>query len=100
MTKHLLAAAAAGLIASTAFAQGTGGVILTNPEFTGGFANKGQCTAALAKVRNAQRKDPATRGAGQDLKGAEFNKLSLTTTRCELIDGRYQVVYYANGFPS
>jgi hypothetical protein len=100
MTKYLLATAAAGLISTGALAQGTGGVILTNPEFTGGFDNNGQCTAALAKVRNAQRKDPTTRGAGQDLKGAKFNKLSLTTTRCELIDGRYQVVYYANGFPT
>lgn len=100
MTKYLLTTAAACLIASGAFAQGTGGVILANPEFAGGFENNGQCTSALAKVRNAQRKDPATRGAGQDLKGAEFNKLSLTTTRCELINGRYQVVYYANGFPS
>jgi hypothetical protein len=100
MTKYLIATAAAGLIASGAIAQGVGGVILTNPEFAGGFENKGQCTSALAKVRNAQRKDPETRGAGQDLKGAEFNKLSLTTTRCELINGRYQVVYYADGFPS
>ena len=100
MTKYLLGAAAAGLLASGAIAQGAGGVILTNPEFAGGFDNNGQCTSALAKVRNAQRKDPATRGAGQDLKGAEFNKLSLTTTRCEKIAGRYQVVYYANGFPA
>jgi hypothetical protein len=100
MTKNLLATIAAGLIASGALSQGAGGVILTNPEFADGFENNGQCTSALAKVRNAQRKDPATRGAGQELKGAEFNKLSMTTTRCELINGRYQVVYYANGFPS
>lgn len=100
MTKYLLAAAAAGLLASGAIGQGTGGIILTNPEFAGGFENNGQCTAALAKVRNAQRKDPATRGAGQDLKGGKFNKLSLTTTRCEQINGRYQVVYYAGGFPA
>lgn len=99
MRKTMMIAAAAGLMASGALAQGTGGVVLTNPEFSGGFDNNGQCTAALAKVRNAQRKDPSSRGAGQELKGAEFNKLSLTTTRCEEINGKYQVVYYANGFP-
>ena len=93
-------ALAAGLLGSAAVAQGTGGTVLTNPGFAGGFSNRGQCTAALAKVRNSQRANADTRGAGyQELSGSEFNRASLTTTRCEEIDGRYQVVFYSGGFP-
>ena len=95
-----LAAIAAGL-AAPALAQGAGGVILTNSEFEGGFSNNGQCTAALAKVRNQQRADASLRGeAYRTLSASAFQKASLRTTRCERIDGRYKVVFYVNGFPN
>lgn len=93
-------AAAALSIAVPALAQGAGGVILTNPEFEGGFENHGLCTSALAKVRNDQRKNPETRGeAYRTMSAEDFQKESLRTTRCELIDGRHRVVFYVNGFP-
>lgn len=99
--KAFLATAAALSIAVPALAQGAGGVILTNPEFEGGFANRGLCESALAKVRNDQRKNPETRGeAYRELSADEFQKASRTTTRCEEIDGRYRVVFYVNGFPA
>ena len=99
--KQLFLAAGAALMSTAALAQGTGGVILTNPEFQGGFDNRGQCTAALAKVRNAQRDDAQQRGEDyRTLSKSEFLKESLRTTRCEEINGRYQVVFYVNGFPA
>jgi hypothetical protein len=99
MRIYLTAAIAAGL-AAPVIAQGAGGVILTNSEFEGGFKNNGQCTAALAKVRNQQRADASLRGeAYRDLSASAFQKASLRTTRCERIDGRYRVVFYADGFP-
>ena|SRR5690242_806071 len=98
--KSLFIVPAALALAVPALAQGTGGVILTNPEFGDGFTNHGQCTAALAKVRNDQRKNPETRGeAYRTLSADDFQKESLRTTRCELIDGRHRVVFYVNGFP-
>jgi hypothetical protein len=98
--KIILAGAAALAIAVPALAQGAGGVVLTNPEFQGGFANRGQCVSALAKVRNAQRLDASTRGeAYRTLSQSDFQKESLRTTRCELVDGRYRVVFYVNGIP-
>ena len=60
--KTLMLAAAGALISTAAFAQGAGGVVLTNPEFGTGFSNRGQCVSTLAKVRNSQRANPATRG--------------------------------------
>jgi len=100
MRTPLMIAAAAAL-AAPALAQGTGGVVLTNPEFTGGFANRGQCESALAKVRNHQRLHAETRGADyRTLSASAFQRESLRTTRCESIDGRYRVVFYVNGFPS
>jgi hypothetical protein len=97
--KMLLAAVAATLIAAPALAQSAGGVVLTNPEFGDGFDNPGQCQAALSHVRNDQRKDPTMRGDGyQDLSTSGFQAESLRTTRCEMIDGRYQVVFYADGY--
>jgi len=99
--KIVLTAALAVALAAPALAQGTGGVILTNPEFEGGFGNRGQCEAALAKVRNDQRKNAETRGeAYRDLSPSDFQKASLRTTRCEEIDGRYRVVFYVDGFPA
>lgn len=97
--KIILAATAALGLAAPALAQGAGGVILTNTEFEGGFSNRGQCTAALAKVRNQQRLDASLRGeAYRDLSASAFQKASLRTTRCEQIDGRYRVVFYVDGF--
>ena len=99
--KAFLTAATALSLAVPAFAQGAGGVILTNPEFEGGFTNRGQCESALAKVRNDQRKNPATRGeAYRNLSASDFQKASLRTTRCEEINGKYRVVFYVNGFPA
>ena len=97
MTRKILLGLATAAMAVPAMAQ-SGGIVLGAPQFQT-YANRGQCTAALAKERNLQRKDPTKRGAGYgDLSGSEFNKASLTTTRCELRNGRYVVVYYANGF--
>ena len=97
MTRNILLAIGAAAMAVPAAAQ-TGGIILGAPQFST-YANRGQCTAALAKERNLQRKDATRRGAGyENLSGSEFNKASLTTTRCERRNGRYVVVYYANGF--
>ena len=100
MKRLLFTAAAAALSATPLLAQGAGGVILTNPEFNGGFNNRGLCTSALAKVRNHQRLHASARGeAYRDLSASAFQRESLRTTRCERIDGRYRVVFYVNGFP-
>ena len=99
--KRVFAALAAASFAAPLLAQGTGGVILTNTEFQGGFSNNGQCTAALAKVRNKQRLDASLRGeAYRNLSASAFQKASLRTTRCEKIDGLHRVVFYADGFPN
>lgn len=98
--KRILIAATAAALAVPAFAQGAGGVILTNTEFEGGFSNNGQCTSALAKVRNKQRADASLRGeAYRNLSASAFQKASLRTTRCERIDGKHRVVFYVDGFP-
>ncbi|HET9811481.1 MAG TPA: hypothetical protein VFP53_07270 [Sphingomicrobium sp.] len=100
MNRLLMAAAGAALVASPAIAQMDGGIVLTNPEFANGFSNRGQCVAALAHVRNSQRADATTRGTDYvDLSASEYNRASLTTTRCENIDGTFHVVFYVNGFP-
>ena len=97
MKKFVFAAAVAAL-SVPAFGQ-TGGIVLTNPEFAGGFSNRGQCQSTLAHVRNEQRKNPSTRGQGyQQLSESEFHRESLRTTRCEERNGRYVVVFYPNGF--
>lgn len=86
-------------LAAPAMAQGIGGVILTNPEFNGGFKNRGQCTSALAHVRTQQRLHANLRGdAYRNLSASAFQRESLRTTRCERIDGRYRVTFYVNGF--
>ena len=98
--KIVLAGAVALGLAAPIAAQGAGGVILTNAEFNGGFRNNGQCTAALAKVRNHQRLHAETRGvAYRNLSASAFQKASLRTTRCERIDGRNRVVFYVDGIP-
>ena len=97
--KTILTAAVAAGLAAPVLAQGAGGVILTNTEFEGGFKNRGLCTSALANVRNKQRADASLRGeAYRELSASAFQKESLRTTRCELIDGRYRVVFYVDGF--
>jgi hypothetical protein len=81
MKSVLLAASAALLIATPAFGQ--------SMELTqfGTFESRGQCESALAKERNAQRKDATRRGAGfESLSGSEFNRASRTTTMCERND--------------
>lgn len=98
--KLIVAAIAAAGLAAPALSQGAGGVILTNTEFQGGFGNNGQCVSALAKVRNKQRLNADLRGeAYRTLSASAFQKASLRTTRCERIDARYRVVFYADGFP-
>ena len=100
--KRVFAALAAASFAAPLLAQGTGGVILGAPQFDAeGYSNRGQCESALAHVRNDQRKNAETRGeAYRELSPSDFQKESLRTTRCEEIDGRYQVVFYVNGFPT
>ena len=98
--KRVFAAVVAASFAVPALAQGAGGVFLTNTQFEGGFSNHGQCTAALAKVRNQQRLDASLRGeAYRQLSASAFQKASLRTTRCEEIEGRHRVVFYVDGFP-
>ena len=98
--RKILLTAGAILLATPVLAQGTGGVILTNTEFNGGFKNNGLCTSALAKVRNHQRLHADMRGeAYRNLSASAFQKASLRTTRCERIDDRYRVVFYEHGFP-
>lgn len=95
--KKLILIAGAAALAVPAYAQMAGGVVLSE---YGSYTNMGRCNSALAHVRNAQRRNPATRGTGyQDLSGSAFNRASLTTTRCENVNGSYQIVYYAGGFP-
>ena len=95
--RKIIFAALAGTLAFPAIAQT---VVLGPPQFAAnGYANRGQCTSALAHERNTQRANPGTRGAGyQDLTGSDFNRASRTTTRCELRNGRYVVVFNRNGF--
>lgn len=98
--KRVMIAAMAASIAVPALAQEAGGVILSNPEFGTGFANNGQCTSALAKVRNKQRLNADLRGDDyKTLSASEFQQESLRTTRCEKVDGKYRVVFYVNGIP-
>jgi hypothetical protein len=97
MKKAIVAIAAAAL-AAPVMAQG-GGTVLGPPQFQN-YANRGQCQAALAHERNAERKGSSPRGAGyENLTGSQFNQASLRTTRCEERNGQWVVVYYANGFP-
>lgn len=95
-----LAASALAMPAVANHVTSPNGTVLHNTEFaTAGYANRGQCQAVLSKVRNAQRANPETRGEGyRDLSPSDFQKESLKTTRCEEINGRYYVVFNANGF--
>lgn len=93
--KRLVIALAATAFAMPAFAQTTGTVLT---EY-GTFSSRGKCESALAHVRNDQRRNPETRGAGYEgLSGSEFNRASRTTTRCEEVGGKYVFVYSEDGF--
>ena len=98
--KAIVAAAVLLSLAVPAFAQGAGGMVVTNPEFTDGFNTPGECDAALATFRNDRRDHPEKRiEAYRDLSASDFEKASLRTTRCEMVEGRYKVVFYVNGIP-
>jgi hypothetical protein len=99
--KKLMIAAAAATLAVPAVAQTSeNGTVLTNtPEMAAGFENYGQCQSAFRKLRNEQRKSGERGGEPYDsMSNSEYNDASRTTTRCEDIDGRYYVVFNANGF--
>lgn len=95
--RKLIAFTAAVALAAPALAQEAGGIPLSS---YGTFDSYDECNSTLAHVRNDQRKNPQTRGEGyRDLSGSEFNRASLTTTRCEEVrDGEYEIVFYAGGF--
>ena len=99
--KKLMIAAAAAMIAVPVAAQTSeNGTVLTNtPEMAAGFENYGQCQSAFRQLRNDQRKSGVRGGEPYDsMDNGEYNNASRTTTRCEEIDGRYYVVFNANGF--
>ena len=100
--KILIAAAAAAVIAMPAMAQSSpNGIVLTNTEeMAAGFNNYGQCQSTFRQLRNDQRKSGARGGEPYDsMDNGEYNQASRETTRCEqLDDGRYYVVFNADGF--
>ena len=103
MMKLMIAAAAASVIATPALAthvSSPNGTVLTNtPEMEEGFDNYGQCQSAFRQLRNEQRKSGMRGGEPYDsMSNGAYNNASRTTTRCEEIDGRYYVVFNANGF--
>ena len=95
-----LVAAAMSLPAMAVAQTSTDGTVLTNtPEMRAGFENQGQCMAAFRQLRNEQRKSGDRGGEPYNsMSNGDYNKASKTTTRCEQINGRYYVVYNANGF--
>ena len=101
--KILIAAAtAAAALAAPALAQSSpNGIILTNtPEMEAGFDNYGQCQSTFRQLRNDQRKSGARGGEPYDsMDNGEYNQASRDTTRCEQLEnGRYYVVFNADGF--
>lgn len=99
--KKLMIAAAAAMVAVPALAvTSPNGTVLTNtPEMAAGFENYGQCQSAFRQLRNEQRKSGNRGGEPYDsMDNGEYNDASKTTTRCEEIDGRYYVVFNADGF--
>ena len=77
------------------------GTELTNtPEMAAGFSNYGQCQSNFRQLRNDQRKSGARGGEPYDsMSNSQYNAASNMTTRCEqLDDGRYYVVFNADGF--
>jgi hypothetical protein len=105
MRKFMMAAVAAtAVIAVPAMAQtvtSPDGTILTNtPEMAAGYSNKGQCQSTFRQLRNDQRKSTDRGGEPYDsMTNSEYNAASNMTTRCEkLDDGRWYVVFNADGF--
>ena len=99
--KLLALAATAAIVAAPLSAQTSeNGIILTNtPEMAAGFDNYGQCQATFRQLRNDQRKSGERGGEPYDsMDNGDYNKASRDTTRCEEIDGRYYVVFNADGF--
>jgi hypothetical protein len=102
----MMAAAATATIALSAPATAQevtapDGTILTNtPEMAAGYSNKGQCQSTFRQLRNSQRASTDRGGEPYDsMTNSEYNRASRDTTRCErLSDGRYYVVYNADGF--
>lgn len=76
------------------------GTVLTNTAaMHEGFANRGQCQSAFRQLRNEQRRSGERGGEPYDsMDSGDYNEASRTTTRCEQINGRYYVVFNANGF--
>lgn len=103
MNKLMIAAAAAATLATPALANhvsSPNGTVLTNtPEMQAGFANYGQCQSAFRQLRNDQRKSGMRGGEPYDsMTNGEYNEASRETTQCEqLQDGRYYVVFNADG---
>ena len=102
MMRLMIAAAAVSIVASPALAShvtSPNGTVLENTEeMHEGFDNRGQCQAAFRQLRNDQRKSGVRGGEPYDSMGnGEYNNASRTTTQCEEIDGRYYVVFNANG---
>ena len=103
MNKFLIAAAAAATLATPALAahvSSPNGTVLTNTaEMRAGYANYGQCQSAFRQLRNDQRKSDDRGGPAYDnLPNGEYNEASRETTQCEqLQDGRYYIVFNANG---
>jgi hypothetical protein len=100
--KKLIIAAIAASVTVPAMAQSApDGTVLTNtPEMAAGFDNYGQCQSAFRQLRNDQRKSGLRGGEPYDSMGTgQYNGASRDTTQCEqLEDGRYYVVFNANGF--
>jgi hypothetical protein len=94
--RMIILAASAAVLGAPAVAQS---IQLGSPQFEESYATRGACQSALAHERNSQRKDPTTRGAGyEDLSTSDFQSESLRTTRCELGDDGWQVMFNADGF--
>jgi hypothetical protein len=99
MKKLMLAAVAAMIAVPVAAQTSPNGTVLTNtPEMAEGFDNYGQCQSAFRQLRNDQRKSGVRGGEPYDsMPNGEYNNASRTTTQCEEIDGRYYVVFNADG---
>ena len=96
-----IAATAAIAVPAAAQVASTDGIILTNtPEMAAGYSNKGQCQSTFRQLRNDQRASGDRGGEPYDsMSNSDYNAASNMTTRCEkLSDGRYYVVFNANGF--
>ena len=100
----LIAAAATVSLAVPAAAQevtSSDGTILTNTDaMAAGFDNGGQCQSTFRQLRNDQRKSGERGGEPYDsMSNSDYNAASNMTTRCEqLDDGRFYVVFNADGF--